>query len=47
MDRNKKGKLTKKAIIEALKRAASMILDDNAAEYFAMLIEMYGDKRTI
>jgi len=34
-------------VMRALKEAASMILDDNAAEYFANMLEMYGDKRTI
>jgi MoxR-like ATPase len=39
--------MSKKRIIRALKEAASMILDDNAAEYFATMLEMYGDKKTI
>ena len=34
-------------IISALKEAASMILDDSAAEYFAKILELHGDKGTI
>ena len=36
-----------KRIMEALKEAASMILEDRAAEFFAAILEMYGDKKTI
>ena len=39
--------MPEKGIIEALKEAASMILDDNAAHYFATMLEMHEDKRTI
>jgi MoxR-like ATPase len=39
--------MSEKGVIRALKEAASMILDDNAAEYFAAMLEMYGDKKTI
>ena len=35
----------KERILLALKEAASMILDDAAAGYFATIIETYGDKR--
>ena len=45
---SKKGEgMSEKSVIRALKEAASMILDDNAAEYFAAMLEMYGDKKTI
>jgi len=45
---SKEGKgMSEKGVIRALKEAASMILDDNAAEYFATMLEMYGDKKTI
>jgi MoxR-like ATPase len=37
----------KKRIIEALKQAAAMILDTNAAEYFATIIDIYEGKRSI
>ena len=39
--------MSEKGIIGALKEAASMILDDNAAHYFATMLEMHEDKRTI
>ena len=39
--------MSEERVMRALKEAASMILDDNAAEYFANMLEMYGDKRTI
>jgi MoxR-like ATPase len=39
--------ITKQGIIEALKEAASMILDENAAEYFSAIIDIYGNKRSI
>ncbi len=39
--------MSEKGIIQALKEAASMILDDNASEYFVTILEMYGDKRNI
>jgi MoxR-like ATPase len=38
---------SEKGIMQVLKEAASMILDDNASEYFATILEMYGDKRTV
>ncbi|UCH01113.1 MAG: AAA family ATPase, partial [Deltaproteobacteria bacterium] len=48
IDISKEGKgMAKERILVALKEAASMILDDAAAGYFATLIETYGDKRTI
>jgi len=34
-------------IIDTLKQAAAMILDENAAEYFAAIVDMYDDKRRI
>jgi MoxR-like ATPase len=34
-------------IIDTLKQAAAMILDENAAEYFATIIDIYDDKRSI
>jgi MoxR-like ATPase len=47
-DISKKGTgVTEKGIMYVLKEAASMILDNNASEYFAAMLEMYGDKRTI
>jgi len=39
--------MAKERIIGALKEAASMILDEDAAAYFATIIEIHGDKRTI
>ena len=39
--------IPKKRIIGALKEAASMILEDRAAEFFAAILDMYGDKKTI
>jgi len=48
IDISKEGEgMSKERVMSALKEAASMILDDNAAEYFANMLEMYGDKRTI
>ncbi len=48
IDISKQGKgMAKERILVALKEAASMILDDAAAGYFATIIETYGDKRTI
>jgi len=47
-DISKEGEgMSEERVMRALKEAASMILDDNAAEYFANMLEMYGDKRTI
>jgi MoxR-like ATPase len=47
-DISKEGEgMSEKGVIRALKEAASMILDDNAAEYFAAMLEMYGEKKTI
>jgi MoxR-like ATPase len=37
----------KKRIIALLKQAAAMILDQNAAEYFATIIDIYDDNRSI
>jgi MoxR-like ATPase len=39
--------MSEKRVIRALKEAASMILDDIAAEYFATMLEMYEDNKTI
>ena len=39
--------ISEKKIMEALKEAASMILEDRAAKFFATILEMYGDKKTI
>jgi MoxR-like ATPase len=36
-----------KKIIDMLKQAAAMILDENAAEYFATIIDVYDGKRSI
>jgi MoxR-like ATPase len=48
IDSPKQGKVigTQK-VIAHLKAAASMILDEAAAEYFTTIMELYGDKRTI
>jgi MoxR-like ATPase len=47
-DISKEGEgMSEKGVIRALKEAASMILDDNAAEYFAAMLEMYGEKKPI
>ncbi len=47
VDSPKKGKVVEKdRIISELKKAASMILDDAAAGYFATIMEIYGEKRT-
>jgi MoxR-like ATPase len=47
VDSPKRGKRVKKdRIISELKKAASMILDDAAAGYFATIMEIYGEKRT-
>jgi MoxR-like ATPase len=46
VDSPKRGKRVKKdRIISELKKAASMILDDAAAGYFATIMEIYGEKR--
>jgi MoxR-like ATPase len=37
----------RKRIIALLKQAAAMILDENAAEYFATIIDIYDGKRSI
>jgi len=48
IDISKEGEgMSEERVMRALKEAASMILDDNAAEYFATMLEMYGDKKTI
>jgi MoxR-like ATPase len=39
--------IPEKRIIGALKEAASMILEDRAAEFFAAILKTYGDKETI
>jgi MoxR-like ATPase len=39
--------IPKERIIDVLKEAASMILDEGAAEYFAMIIDIYDGKRSI
>jgi MoxR-like ATPase len=45
---SKRGKaIEKKRIIDTLKQAAAMILDENAAEYFATIIDIYDGKRSI
>jgi MoxR-like ATPase len=36
--------IPKKRVIGALKEAASMILEDRAAEFFAVILETYGDE---
>jgi len=47
VDSPKRGKVVEKdRIISELKKAASMILDDAAAGYFATIMEIYGEKRT-
>lgn len=47
VDSPKRGKRVEKdRIISELKKAASMILDDAAAGYFATIMEIYGEKRT-
>jgi MoxR-like ATPase len=46
VDNPKRGKrVGKDRIISELKKAASMILDDAAAGYFATIMEIYGEKR--
>ena len=46
VDSPKRGKRAgKDRIISELKKAASMILDDAAAGYFATIMEIYGEKR--
>ncbi len=46
VDSPKRGKRVEKdRIISELKKAASMILDDAAAGYFATIMEIYGEKR--
>ncbi|HDH87892.1 MAG TPA: MoxR family ATPase [Desulfobacteraceae bacterium] len=48
IDISKEGEgMSEERVMRALKKAATMILDDKAAEYFATMLEMYGDKRTI
>jgi MoxR-like ATPase len=48
IDTSKEAKgMTRERIIASLKEAAAMILDEGAAGYFATIIEIYGDKRTI
>ena len=48
IDISKEGEgMSEERVMRALKKATSMILDDKAAEYFATMLEMYGDKRTI
>ena len=48
IDISKQGKgNAKERILVGLKEAASMILDDAAAGYFATIIETYGHRRTI
>ena len=48
IDISKQGKgMAKERILVALKEAASMILDDAAAGYFATIIETHGHRRTI
>jgi MoxR-like ATPase len=39
--------ITKQQVIKALKEAASRILDENAAEYFSTIIDIYGKNRSI
>jgi len=47
VDSPKRGKRVEKdRIISELKKAASMILDDAAAGYFATIMEIYGEERT-
>jgi MoxR-like ATPase len=48
IDISKQGKgMAKERILVGLKEAASMILDDAAAGYFATIIETHGHRRTI
>jgi MoxR-like ATPase len=48
IDISKQGKgMAKERILVALKEAASMILDDAAAGYFATIIETHGHRKTI
>jgi len=48
IDTSKEGEgMSEERVMRALKKAASMILDDKAAEYFATMLEIYGDKRSI
>ena len=44
---NKDKSIAKKRTLSALKEAASMILDERAANYFADIMETYGEKKTI
>ncbi len=47
VDSPKRGKVVEKdRIISELKKAASMILDDAAAGYFATIMEIHGEERT-
>jgi len=48
LEGSKSSKATEKnTIIDMLKQAAAMILDQNAAEYFATIIDVYDGKRRI
>jgi MoxR-like ATPase len=48
IDSPKRGKgIPREKVISQLRQAASMILDDAAAAYFATIMEINGDKRTI
>ncbi len=48
IDSSKRGKgIPRERVISELREAASMILDDAAAAYFATIMEINGDKRTI
>ncbi len=48
IDSPKRGKgIPRERVISELREAASMILDDAAAAYFATIMEINGDKRTI
>lgn len=48
IDGSKGGKaIPKKRIIALLKQSAAMILEENAAEYFATIIDIYDGKRSI
>jgi len=48
LDRSMKDRgITKQRVIKALKEAASRILDENAAEYFSTIIDIYEKNRSI
>jgi len=48
LDRSMKDRgITKQRVIKALKEAASRILDENAAEYFSAIIDIYEKNRSI